>query len=725
MSVPAPPRFVVKHSIKVPIFEIIFTFLSSSSDMGLLRHYWWVMIQLVVIELCFFSSNSQNLTCHPRELEALRDFINELESKPDGWDFNSTGGCCEWEGITCSSSLHLNDPDKTLRITKLKLVNKRLYGKLSESLGRLHQLRVLNLSRNFISGSIPQSIFSLTNLETLDLSSNELTGQVPKRLNLPLLINFTFSSNKLNGSLPVHICQNSTKLRLIRLESNSFSGDIPYGFEKCALLETLFLGGNDLTGNIPEDLFQLQRLNLLEIQENALSGSLSPALGNLSSLVHLDISSNRFSGEIPDVFNTLHELEYLMAKSNRFSGGLPKSLANSQSLVLLNLGNNTLSGPLYLNCAVMTNLASLDLGTNKFSSSFPEYLPSCRHLHYVNLGRNQFDGHVPESFKDFHSLSHLLLSNCSLVNISSTLHILQHCKNLTTLILTSNFPGEILPDDPSLHFKMLKVLVVANCRLTGSMPRWLSKSTNLELLDLSWNSLTGAIPDWTGGFDYLFYLDLSRNSFTGEIPKRLTTLRSLSSRDISADEPSLDFPIFQKTNEEGARSLQYKHFFRLPPTIQLSQNNLSGPIWENFGKLKKLHVANLNGNRLSGPIPSSLSEMTSLEVLDLSNNRISGSIPESLQNLTFLSKFSVANNSLSGRIPSGGQFQTFPDSSYEGNDFFCYNWTQCQAGTPDERQPSTSESDYSDSDIALDFLNGVTLGFSLSFVVVVVSFLRF
>ncbi|KAG2303689.1 hypothetical protein Bca52824_032340 [Brassica carinata] len=293
-----------------------------------------------------------------------------------------------------------------------------------------------------------------------------------------------------------------------------------------------------------------------------------------------------------------------------------------------------------------------------------------KHLHYVNLGRNQFDGHVPESFKDFHSLSHLLLSNCSLVNISSTLHILQHCKNLTTLILTSNFPGEILPDDPSLHFKMLKVLVVANCRLTGSMPRWLSKSTNLELLDLSWNSLTGAIPDWTGGFDYLFYLDLSRNSFTGEIPKRLTTLRSLSSRDISADEPSLDFPIFQKTNEEGARSLQYKHFFRLPPTIQLSQNNLSGPIWENFGKLKKLHVANLNGNRLSGPIPSSLSEMTSLEVLDLSNNRISGSIPESLQNLTFLSKFSVANNSLSGRIPSGGQFQTFPDSSYEGNDFF-------------------------------------------------------
>lgn len=99
MDLPASPRFVVKRSIKVPIFEIIFTFLSSSCDMGLLHHYWWVMILLVVIELRFYSSNSQNLTCHPRELEALRDFINEVDSKPDGWDFNSTGDCCEWEGM--------------------------------------------------------------------------------------------------------------------------------------------------------------------------------------------------------------------------------------------------------------------------------------------------------------------------------------------------------------------------------------------------------------------------------------------------------------------------------------------------------------------------------------------------------------------------------------------------------------------------------------------------
>ncbi|CAH8387645.1 unnamed protein product [Eruca vesicaria subsp. sativa] len=616
--------------------------------------------------LCFFfhPSESQSLTCHPRDLTALRDFISNLKPKPEDWSINNDD-CCNWSGITCNNN---NSSSDNNRVTKLELGNKKLSGKLSESLNSLDQILVLNLSRNFIKDSIPLSIFNLTTLQTLDLSSNDLSGEIPNTINLPSLQTLDLSSNKLNGSLPSHLCLNSSKIRVIKLAVNYFAGEFPPGFGNCLFLEHLCLGVNNLTGNIPKDVFHLKRLNLLGVQENRLSGPLSSEFSNLTGLVRLDVSGNRFSGEIPDVFEEMRELKDLLAQSNRFSGEIPKSLSNSPSLNLLNLRNNSLTGFLELNCTAMVGLNSLDLGTNRFNGLLPENLPVCKRLKNVNLARNSFHGQVPESFKNFQSLSYFSLSNSSLVNISSALRILQSCKNLTTLVLTLNFHGEALPDDDGpLRFEKLKVLVVANCRLTGSMPRWLSLSNDLQLLDLSWNRLTGAIPSWIGEFKDLFYLDLSNNSFTGEIPKSLAKLQSLTSRNISLDEPSPDFPFFMKRNE-SARALQYNQIVGFPPTIELGHNNLSGPIWEEFGDLKKLHVFDLKWNKLSGSIPSSLSGMTSLEVLDLSNNRLSGSIPSSLQKLTFLSKFSVAGNNLSGRIPSGGQFQTFPNSSFEFND---------------------------------------------------------
>ncbi|CDY15822.1 BnaC02g34410D [Brassica napus] len=517
---------------------------------------WVIVIFLTELLLCFRPSESQTpLTCHPHWL--------------------ANDNCCSWTGITCNSSF-------TGRVTKLELGNKKLSGTLSESLGNLDQIKVLNLSRNFIKNSIPLSILTSPTLQTLDLSFNDLSGEIPQALNLPSLQSLDLSTNNFNGSL-------------------------------------------------------------------------TRSIGNLSSLVRLDVSWNSFSGEIPDVFRELTRLKYLSAQTNRLSGGIPRSLASSRTLNLLNLRNNSLTGPLLLNCTAMVELNSLDLGTNRFNGRLPENLSVCKRLKNVNLARNGFRGEVPESFKDFQSLSYFSLSNSSLVNITSALRILQNCKNLTALVLTLNFNGEALPpDDASIvGFEKLKVLVVANCRLTGSVPRWLSSSRDLQLLDLSWNRLTGAIPSWIGDFNYLFYLDLSNNSFTGEIPKSLTQLQSLTSGSISLDEP--------------ARGLQYNQIVGFPPTIELGNNNLSGPIWEEFGDLKKLHVFDLKWNELSGSIPSSLSGMTSLELLDLSNNRLSGSIPGSLQNLTFLSKFSVAGNNLSGRIPSGGQFQTFPNSSFEFN----------------------------------------------------------
>lgn len=658
--------------------------------------------------------NSQNLTCDPGDLRALQDLMNGLESGIDGWGENTPSNCCDWPGVFCNSSSSLgltNGTSGTGRVVQLLLGSRRLKGNLSStesSFRNLDQLRLLNLSRNFLNERIPDSMLRLRNLKVIDLSYNDFSGQVPTTIYLPSTWFFDISQNSFSGPLPVGICINSTQLRFLNLSVNYFYGGIPPGFGNCRLLEDLSLAMNNLNGSIPEDIFGLSRLARLILQDNKLAGHLSNGIGNLSGLVQLDLSLNRFSGNIPDVFGNMKRLEYFLCHSNRFNGSIPSSLSNSGSLVFLNMRNNSLGGKITLNCTAMLSLVSLDLGSNFFDGGLPDNLPNCRTLRNVNLAKNSFSGEIPSTFRNFQSLAYLSLSNSSLTNMSSALKILQQCRNLTYLVFTLNFYDELLPGDPSLSFPNLRVLIAANGRLQGSVPQWLSKSTNLQLLDLSWNRLNGSVPSWLGEFKSLFYLDLSNNSLTGEIPKEITSLPGLINRNISLEEPSPDFPLFMKRNV-SARGLQYNQVLSLPPTLDLGHNSLKGSIWPEFRNLKNLHILDLKNNFLSGLIPDSLSGMVSLETLDLSYNNLSGTLPSSLASLNFLSKFSVAYNNLWGPIPTGTQFATFPNSSFEGTHLCGDHAPPCPSGRDGNASTRTSgQSSRSGRIIGMTF--GVVVG---------------
>ncbi|PRQ39014.1 putative non-specific serine/threonine protein kinase [Rosa chinensis] len=672
-----------------------------------------IFVVILVTGFCFQAqvSSFQNLTCNPNDCQALQDFMTGLSPVIDGWGNDFSSDCCKWPGITCnsSSSLGLNDSLDSYRVVKLELPSRRLVGNISESIGNLEQLRILNLSDNIFNDTLPISLFHLPNLDLLDLSSNFIFGPIPVVFDLPSIQSLDISDNNLNGPLSASICVNSHHLYVLNLAVNYFSGDLPPGLGNCSSLHHLHLYDNDLTGGISESLVRLQNLTHLSIQSNKLSGMLSE-VGNLINLVHLDISINLFSRAIPDVFHGLGRLQYFVAHSNNFSGQIPLSLSNSPTISMLNVRNNSLSGPIDLNCSAMTSLASLDLGSNQFDGVIPSNLPSCRHLDSINLARNNLSGQIPETFKNFHTLHYLSLSNASHSNISSALHILQQCQNLTTLILTMNFYDEELPVDPTIQFAKLKVLIIANCRLTGSMPQWLSNSNMLQLLDLSWNHFEGTIPVWFGNFGSLFYLDISNNSLTGDIPRSLTELRSLIYWNIcSVQEPSPEFPLFQKKNA-SERGLQHNKVSSFQPTLALDNNNLSGEIWPEFGNLKSLHVLDLKFNSLSGPILSSLSSMTNLETLDLSHNKLSGAIPHSLVNLCSLSKFSVAYNQLDREIPTGHQFGTFLNSSFEGNNLCGDPAPPCLSFSKPQPQPhSKSRVEYMGVviGIAVGFVSGV------------------
>ncbi|PON42356.1 LRR domain containing protein [Trema orientale] len=148
--------------------------------------------------------------------------------------------------------------------------------------------------------------------------------------------------------------------------------------------------------------------------------------------------------------------------------------------------------------ALQDFMADSETVGNRFSRPVPDNLPSYQNLNNVNLARNNFTGRsqIPKSSKNFLSLYYLYLSNNSNSNISSAHRTLQQCENHTALALSLNFRNKELPAHLAFPFGKLRILITTNCGLRDSLLHWLSSSSKLELLDISWNHLDGTIPIW-------------------------------------------------------------------------------------------------------------------------------------------------------------------------------------------------------------------------------------
>ncbi|KAK0596270.1 hypothetical protein LWI29_014228 [Acer saccharum] len=643
--------------------------------------------------------------CNPNDGDSLLSLFRNISS-PTPLNWSPSLDCCLWEGVDCDDTdgrvTHLRLPSRGLSgsflsppatanltsLSHLDLSHNRLFGPLpSGFFTSLNHLQILDLSYNRLTGELPSNDDNniTMDIQNLDLSSNHFHGAIPSTSFLQATWNitsFNVSNNSFTGLIPSYICLNSSKsIRGLDFSYNDFSDHIPSGLGQCSQLQILRAGFNNLSGPVPEDIYNITSLEQLSLAVNSLSGHISDSILRLTNLRVLELYSNHFNGFIPTDIGKLSNLEYLLLHINNLTGSLPPSLMNCIKLKTLNLRVNIFEGPLSaFNFSTLTQLNTLDLGNNNFTGTLPSTLYSCKSLTAVRLASNQLEGQISPDILALQSLSFLSISTNNITDITGALKVLMGCRNLTTLIITNNFKNEPMPQEENTvapdGFQNLQVLGLGGCQFTGQVPIWLAKLKKLEVLDLSVNQFTGPIPGWFGNLAKLFYIDLSSNSLTGEFPKELTQLSALASEEIidEVQRSYLELPVFVKPN--NATNQQYNQLSNLPPAIYLRNNSLSGNIPAEIGQLKYLHVLDLSRNNFSGNIPDQLSNLTNLEMLDLSWNQLSGDIPASLKSLHFLSSFSVAYNNLQGSIPSGGQFDTFPNSSFDGNPALCGSTVQ-------------------------------------------------
>ncbi|GFP95649.1 receptor-like protein 2 [Phtheirospermum japonicum] len=619
-----------------------------------------------LVIIIIISSIQQNvLSCDQIDRDALLSFHRHVitPNAPPllNWSSSPTD-CCRWEGITC----HVDN----LRVTRLSLPGKSLSGTIDfPSLTNLTFLSHLNLSRNRFSGFQSDPPVSL---RFLDLSSNRLNGSLnPSFFHRAVnLISLNISNNSFAGPIPNFCSSGSPSLEILDFSVNKFTGNITPGFGGCSNLRVLRGGFNSLSGFLPRDIFTVTTLNEISLPNNFLTGPIDAAIARLSGLTVLELHVNELTGGIPANIGLLSNLQQLQLHTNSLNGTLPSSLTDCANLKTLLLRNNLFTGDISnLDFGNLQKLQAIDLGNNSFVGEIPTSLCLCRSLTAVRFAYNRLTGEIPPCMASLRSLHHLSISDNYLSNVVGALKILRHCENLEVLFLSRCFDNETMPDDHDLlhlddGFQNLQILTLGGCQLSGQIPSWISKLRKLKVLNLSYNKISGSIPKWVGSMPSLFVLNLTQNDLSGKIPREIGFLPALISDNTSSDLSSLALPFLFDAR-------QYNRLFNLPRGLKVGYNRLSGNIPEEIGRLKLLHLLDLNDNSFNGSIPRQLSRLVNLERLDLSGNNLTGQIPGSLTRLSFLSSFSVANNDLEGEIPRGGQFDTFGEGSFEGNPKLC------------------------------------------------------
>uniref|UniRef100_A0A2P2IQF7 Uncharacterized protein MANES_14G107000 n=1 Tax=Rhizophora mucronata TaxID=61149 RepID=A0A2P2IQF7_RHIMU len=163
----------------------------------------------------------------------------------------------------------------------------------------------------------------------------------------------------------------------------------------------------------------------------------------------------------------------------------------------------------------------------------------------------------------------------------------------------------------------LRHLNLRNNMFFGSLPSELFQAQGLQSLVLYGNSLSGSLPNEICGLKYLQTLDLSQNLFNGSITTSIVQCRRLRTLILSQNNFTGPLPHGFGT---GLVSLE---------KLDLSFNKFNGSIPSDIGNLSSLQgTVDFSHNLFTGSIPASLGNLPEKVYIDLTYNNLSGPIPQ-------------------------------------------------------------------------------------------------
>ncbi|KAF8410845.1 hypothetical protein HHK36_003382 [Tetracentron sinense] len=569
---------------------------------------------------------------------------------------------------TYDSSLKLENPNLRILIQNLSSLRELILDGVNISAhGRdwcnavssaLPNLRVLSLSRCYLSGALHDSLLQLRFLSELRLNENNLSSVVPDFLaNFSSLTSLELGSCQLHGELPKKIMLLPTLQRLNLRDNSLLTGSLPE-FRENSALKVLLLAFTTFFGELPDSIGNLKFLTELDLSSCNFYGPIPSSLANLTQLVLLDLSSNRFDNWMPLLPPSKRITTETLSTAQISSTYHDQLLPNLRYLYLL---NNSLSATVHSSLFVLPSLKRLLLNQNQLTGILNEFEnASSSLLKTVDLSNNKLEGPIPESLFRLVRISDLrMFSN----NFSGTVDsgMFQNLKNLTILDLSYNNLLSISNSSAkNSTLPPLEKLILCSCNI-NEIPDFLRNQESLVELDLSDNKIHGRVPNWVWK-QSLSYLNLSHNFLNGlEQPFSDLSLTSLTFLDLHSNMFKGSFPILppyinylsisdNKLTGEIPLSICNASSLAI---LDLSQNHMSGLIPQCFGGMgNTLIVLNLRGNNFHGSMPQNFTEGCSLQTLDFYGNQLKGKVSRFLANCKRLEVLDLGNNQINDTFPS-------------------------------------------------------------------------
>ncbi|KAK3160421.1 hypothetical protein QOZ80_1BG0059230 [Eleusine coracana subsp. coracana] len=436
-------------------------------------------------------------------------------------------------------------------------------------------------------------------------------------------------------------------------------------------LRTMFLYSNDFIGTIELNnlLSKLPHLIALDVSSN-------------SGLVVVDGEDNSSMASFPKI----HYLCLLGCNIVKFPG----FLRYQNKIVLLNLSYNKMHGAIPKWAWETWNnnghTSFLFLDNNEFTSSgYSLYLP-VQGVGILDLSNNMLEGPIPIPQG---SASVLDYSNNMFSSIPS--HFSSHLSDVTIFMASgNNFTGNFLSS--FCGTTNIQLLDLSYNKFSGSIPSCLMQNANsLQSLNLNQNQFHGELPDNIKEGCLFEALDFSSNWIEGKLPRSLVACKNLVILDVGNNQISDSFPCWMsKLTKLEILVLKSNKFFgqvAQPPQeeksactfpsltiIDLSSNNFFDRLphdhwFENLKSMisrdpsKSLVMDHEFPNMLrtykytttvtyKGQTMTFPQILTTLVFIDFSNNMFNATIPEAVGVLDLLVGLNMSHNSLTGPIPS-------------------------------------------------------------------------